>query len=326
MERDESIFVTGIAADYKSGLFGSTTEVIERFGPARIFDAPSMENAMAGIAIGAAAVGKRPVIIHPRVDFMFLALDQIINLASKWRYMYGGNAGSVPLLIRAVVGRGWGQGATHSQSIQSLLAHFPGLQVIMPACPRDAKGMIMAALTGHQPVMCLEHRLLFNISEPVPEEPYETDIGSIRVVERGRDVTVVATSYMVVEAQAAVDAVKERGISVDLLDLRSIRPLDSKTILQSVQKTGRLVVIDTSWTTCGVTAEVAAVVAENAWSALKGPVIRLGNADCPAPVSASLERAFYPTSTAIANSILTLAGLDGSVEGVDVASDFRGPY
>ena len=158
MERDESIFMTGHAVDYPSGLFGSTTEAVERFGPDRVFDSPSMENASTGIAIGAAAMGKRPVIVHPRADFMFLAFDQILNLAAKWNYMYGGRAGSVPVVIRAVVGKGWGQGATHSQSLQAPLAHFPGLVVAMPTFPADAKGLLISALQADRPVIVFEHR------------------------------------------------------------------------------------------------------------------------------------------------------------------------
>src|SRR3979411_1844891 len=158
MERDPNIYMTGIAVAYPSGSFGSTVEATKRFGPKRVFDSPAMENALTGIAIGAAAVGKRPIIVHPRNDFMFLAFDQLINLAAKWKYMYGGRAGTVPIVVRAVVGRGWGQGATHSQSLQAPLAHFPGLTVLMPTSPNDAKGLMMAALQHDEPVVILEHR------------------------------------------------------------------------------------------------------------------------------------------------------------------------
>src|SRR5882672_2700489 len=156
MERDPAIFVTGIAVDYPSGIFGTTTQAARRFGPDRVFDAPAMENALTGIAIGAAAMGKRPVIVHPRNDFMFLAFDMMINLAAKWKYMYGGNAGTVPIVVRGVIGKGWGQGASHSQSLQSVLAHFPGLSVVMPAFPRDAKGLLMSALKHSSPVVIVE--------------------------------------------------------------------------------------------------------------------------------------------------------------------------
>src|SRR6266511_2089146 len=161
MERDPSIFVTGIGVDYPSGIFGSTTEAAKRFGPARVFDAPAMENALTGIVIGAAAMGKRPIIVHARNDFLFLGFDQLINLAAKWRHMFNGNAGNMPLVVRAVVGKGWGQGATHSQSTHATLAHFPGLTVVTPAFPDDAKGLMIAALQQDGPVVIVEHRALY---------------------------------------------------------------------------------------------------------------------------------------------------------------------
>ena len=169
MERDPAIFVTGIAVDYPSGIFGTTAQAAKRFGPDRVFDAPAMENALTGIAIGAAAMGKRPVIVHPRNDFMFLSFDNLINLAAKWRYMFMGRAGTVPVVVRAVIGKGWGQGATHSQSLQAPLAHFPGLSVVMPAFPSDAKGLTIAALQHDGPVVILEHRALYSTTGPVSE-------------------------------------------------------------------------------------------------------------------------------------------------------------
>src|SRR5215510_10417185 len=181
MERDPAIFVTGIAVDYPSGIFGTTTQAAKRFGPDRVFDAPAMENALTGIAIGAAAMGKRPVIVHPRNDFMFLSFDNLINLASKWRYMFMGRAGNVPIVVRAVIGKGWGQGATHSQSLQAPLAHFPGLTVVMPAFPRDAKGLIIAALRHHGPVVILEHRALYASEGEVPEACEPTPLGKAAI-------------------------------------------------------------------------------------------------------------------------------------------------
>ncbi|GEO40318.1 acetoin dehydrogenase [Skermanella aerolata] len=327
MERDSSIFVTGIAVDYASGIFGSTVEATRRFGPERVFDSPAMENAMTGICIGAAAMGKRPMMVHPRNDFMFLAFDQLINLAAKWRYMYGGNAGSVPVVVRAVVGKGWGQGATHSQSLQSLLAHFPGLQVVLPALPQDAKGLTIAALQSNAPTVILEHRTLYGISGPVDEAYVPTPIGKARVVQEGTDVTIVATSFMVIEAMRAAEELAKEGVSVELVDLRSIRPLDEETILSSVRKTGRLVVADTSWELCGVVSEIAALAAEKAFHSLKAPVRRIALADCPAPVSMSLEAAFYPKASTIARAVLATLGRTHSHLGdIDLADDFKGPY
>ena len=327
MERDPSIFMTGIAVDYPSGIFGSTIEATKRFGPKRVFDAPAMENALTGIAVGAAAVGKRPLIVHPRNDFMFLAFDNLLNLAAKWRYMYGGKNGIAPIVVRAVVGRGWGQGATHSQSTHAPLAHFPGLTVVMPAFPKDAKGLMMSALKHSGPVVVLEYRTLYDTVGEVPEEPYETPLGKAAVVREGRDVTVVATSFMSYEATHAAAELAKNDISAEVIDLRSIRPLDEETILKSVKKTGRMVVADTSWELCGISSEVAALVAEKGFNYLKAPVRRIALPDCPAPVSQPLEKAFYPTASTIAKAAMVMLGREhGSLGHLDRADTFKGPY
>lgn len=326
MERDPNIFMTGIAVDYPSGIFGSTVEATKRF-PKRVFDAPAMENALTGIAIGAAAMGKRPIVVHPRNDFMFLAFDMMINLAAKWKYMYGGNAGSVPIVVRAVIGKGWGQGASHSQSLQSVLAHFPGLTVVMPAFPRDAKGLILSALKHPSPVIVLEHRALYDTTGEVPAEPVETPIGEAAVVREGKDLTIAATSFMAYEAAHAAEELAKEGVDAEIVDLRSIRPLDEATILNSVKKTGRLIVADTSWELCGVVSEVAALVAEKGFHYLKGPVRRIALANCPAPVSQTLEKAFYPSATTIAKAAMSMMGrFSGHLGSIDREDMFKGPY
>lgn len=327
MERDPDIFVTGIAVDYSSGIFGTTVEANKRFGPKRVFDAPAMENALTGIAVGAAAVGKRPVIVHPRNDFMFLSFDNLLNLACKWRYMFGGTNGTTPIVVRAVVGRGWGQGATHSQSTHAPLAHFPGLTVAMPAFPKDAKGLILSALTHTGPVVILEHRSLFDTVGEVPEEPIATPFGKAAVVREGSDITIVATSFMSYEAVHAADELVNEGIRAEVIDLRTIRPLDENTILKSVKKTGRLIVADTSWELCGVSSEVAALVAEKGFFHLKAPVRRIALANCPAPVSQPLEKAFYPTASTIAKTAMVMLDRDPSgFSHIDRAETFKGPY
>lgn len=327
MEANPDIFITGIAVDYPSGIFGSTVEAYKRFGPSRVFDAPAMENAITGIAIGAAAMGKRPIIVHPRVDFMFLSFDMLIQLAAKWKYMYGGNGGQAPIVIRAVIGRGWGQGATHSQSIQAPLAHFPGLTVVMPATPRDAKGLMISALRHSGPTIILEYRTLYDTVGEVPEEPYATELGKANVLRQGKDITIVATSFMVVEAMNAANELSKHGIEAEIVDLRSIRPLDEHTILESVRKTGRLLAVDTSWELCGVSSEVIALVAEKAFSHIRSPARRMTVADCPSPVSQTLESAFYPTASTIVKAITAMLNrtLD-SFEDVDYVDQFKGPY
>jgi len=327
MEQDPSVFVFGIGVDDHKGIFGTTRAAFERFGPARVFDVPNAEGALTGIAIGAAAMGKRPVLVHPRNDFMFLATDQMINLAAKWRYMYAGSS-QVPIVVRAIIGKGWGQGATHSQSLQALFGHFPGLSVVMPAVPSDAKGLILAALRARGPVVVLEHRALYETRGPVPEAPEPTPIGTAEVRREGRDVTVVATSLMVLEALRAADDLATRGIDVEVVDCRSIRPLDADTIVRSAKKTGRVVVADTSWVAFGVAAEVAALCADRAFGHLHAPVRRIGLADCPAPVSYALEPAFYPDRATIARECLAVVGRSPDELGDVVVeeSSFKGPY
>ncbi len=327
MEQDPGIFITGIAVDYPSGIFGSTVEAHKRFGPERVFDAPAMENALTGVLIGAAAVGKRPVIVHPRVDFMFLSFDMLLQLSAKWRYMYGGQGGSAPIVVRAVIGRGWGQGSTHSQSIQAPLAHFPGLTVVMPAFPADAKGLMLSALRHSGPVVILEHRALYDTTGEVPEDAMPVPLGKANVIRRGTDITIVATSYMSFEALHAAEELEKNGVSAEVVDLRSIRPLDEATILASVKKTGRLIAADTSWELCGVASEVAGLVAEKGFHDLKAPVRRIALADCPAPVSHSLEKAFYPSANTIAKAAMAMLGKDhGSLGHIDRADTFKGPY
>ncbi|MBO6504619.1 MAG: alpha-ketoacid dehydrogenase subunit beta [Kordiimonadaceae bacterium] len=326
MEADESIFVTGHAVDYPSGIFGSTSAAAEKF-PDRVFDCPSMENAFAGIAVGAAAMGQRPMFVYPRADFMFLSFDNLLNLACKWRYMYGGNAGHVPIVLRAVVGKGWGQGATHSQSPHAPLAHFPGLTVAMPAAPADAKGLLLSALTSNHPVILFEHRSLFDHEGEVDEAMEPIPFGKARIVREGHDVTIVATSLMVSEAVTAAEELAGRGISVEIIDPRTIRPLDEAAILNSVKKTGRLIVADTSWELCGFSSEVAGLVAEKAFKHLKAPVRRIALADCPAPVSMPLEEAFYPKASTLANAVLELTGQNTeNMSHIDEVSLFKGPY
>ena len=327
MRQDPKVFITGIGVDYPVGVFGTTKEALDEFGSSRVFDSPSMENALTGICIGASAMGMRPVIVHHRNDFMFLAFDQMINLAAKWRYMYGGNAGQVPIVVRGIIGRGWGQGATHSQSLQSPIAHFPGIAVVMPAMPADAKGLILSALKSPSPVVILEHRSLFDIVGEVPEGDYETPIGKANILKVGSDISVVCTSYMVVEALRAAEFLSRFGISVEVIDLRSIRPLDEETIINSVRKTGKLVVADTSWIQYGVASEIAALVAEKAFEYLRAPVVRIGMPNSPAPSSKVLEDAFYPSADSLQKTITKLLGREDVKATLDKKIDnFKGPY
>jgi pyruvate dehydrogenase E1 component beta subunit len=327
MEQDPSIVVAGQGVDDHKGVYGTTGEAFARFGSARVMDIPNGENAFAGIAVGAASMGMRPLVVHARDDFMFLAMDGIFNLAAKWRYMYG-NKGSAPVVTRGVVGRGWGQGATHSQSLQSLFGHFPGLYVATPASPADAKGLLISALRSDTPVILLENRGLYELAGEVPEEPVAVPFGKGRIARPGEDITIVAASLMVHEAERAAVALAVRGISAEVVDVRSVRPLDDAMICESVARTGHLVVADTSWARYGFSAEVAAVVAETVPQALRAPVRRVTPPDCPAPVSWPLENAFHPGPEAIMKACLeTLRSTQKAVPEIgDVMAGFVGPY
>jgi len=307
LKRDKNVFIMGPGIADITGIFGTTKPAADKFAPKRVFDTPTSENTLTGMAIGAAAVGMRPVLVHARNDFVFLTLDQIINQGAKWSYMSGG-AYKVPFLVRAIIGRGWGQGAQHSQSIQSILMHIPGLQVIMPVTPYDAKGMILSAMESDKPTICLEHRWLYEKSGPVPKGYYTVPIGKGRVARKGKDVTIVAVSQMVMEAEKVADELQKEGISVEVIDLRTVRPLDTKIILDSVKKTKRLVVCDTSWKTSGLSAEILALVSENLHGVLLAPPIRMGNADTPTPCTPALEKLFYPSANTIGNAVRGLMG------------------
>lgn len=297
MERDPRVFLLGVSILDMNRVFGTTAGAHERFG-ARVFDTPCSENALTGIAVGAALAGMRPLMIHHRSDFMLLAMDQIINQAAKWRYMSGGLA-SVPLTIRGIVGRGWGNGAQHTQSFQALFMHIPGLKVVAPTTPYDAKGLLLASLEDDSPVIYVEHRWLHGQVGPVPEEHYTVPIGRAAIRRRGSDVTLVGISHMVVEALRAAAELAGEGVSCEVIDLRSLSPLDDEAVLTSVHKTGRLVVADTSWRRNGAAAEVLALVAERALTALKAPPQRVSLPNLPTPASYELERAFYPGAAEI---------------------------
>lgn len=299
---DKSVFVLGEGVDDSGGVFGTTRDLHKKFGKERVIDTPLAENGVTGIAVGAALAGMRPILVHMRVDFMPLSMDQIMNHAAKWHYMFGGKV-SVPLTIRSIIGRGWGSAAQHSQSLQSLFAHIPGLKVVMPATPYDAKGMLRSSVYDGNPVVFIEHRWLYEHLGHVPEEPYTVPIGKAVIRRTGADVTIAAASLMVYEAMKAAEDLKAEGIDCEVLDLRTIKPLDIETLAGSVKKTGRLVVADTGWKEFGIGAEVIARVVEEAFHALKAPAIRVALPDVPTPSSPVLEKAFYPGQKHITEAI-----------------------
>jgi len=302
MVRDSSVFVIGQGVKSPWYVGNTCQGLIERFGPERVIDTPVSENAMTGAAVGAAMAGMRPVVVHPRQDFMLYAFDPIINEAANWHYMCGGRS-SVPVVIWGIINRGGEQGAQHSQALHALFAHVPGLKVVMPATPYDAKGLMIAAIRDENPVVYIDDRWLHKQEGPVPEEIYEVKIGRGILKKKGSDLTLVAVSYMVAESAKAVLALARDGIDVEFIDLRSVKPLDEDLVIKSVKKTGRLVVADGGWRTCGVAAEVSARVTEEAFSSLKAPIKRVTLPDCPAPASRTLEQEYYGSCDDIVQAV-----------------------
>ena len=294
LESDPRVFLMGEDIGVYGGAFQVTGDLIERFGSERVIDMPISELGGAGVAVGAAITGMRPIFEFQFSDFATLAMEQIVNQAAKMRFMLGGEV-SVPLVMRFPAGSGTGAAAQHSQSLEAWLAHVPGLKVIQPATPHDAKGMLLAAVADPDPVMIFEHKLLYKTKGPVPEGYYTVPIGKAEVRREGKDVTIVATSIMVHKALDAAAALKGEGIDIEVIDLRTIRPIDRDTVIASVKKTSRLLCVYEAVKTLGIGAEISAMIAESeAFDYLDAPIIRLGGADSPIPYNPDLEKAAVP--------------------------------
>jgi pyruvate dehydrogenase E1 component beta subunit len=293
LKNDSRVFVYGEGVDDPSGVFGTTVGLQQEFGRARVFDTPICENTLTGLGIGAALAGMRPVLVHMRTDFLLVSMDQLVNHAAKWKYMFGGRL-SVPLVVRAIIGGGWGSAAQHSQAFQAIFAHTPGLKVVMPATAYDAKGLLLASIFGSSPVIFIEHRWLYDHKDYVPPGPYTIPLGRAVIRKKGRDLTLIADSFMVSLALQAAGELGKEGRDIEVIDLRSIKPLDYALILASVKKTGRAVILDFGYAFCGISAEVSGFLAEKALRWLKAPLKRIALADVPTPASHILEQAYYP--------------------------------
>jgi pyruvate dehydrogenase E1 component beta subunit len=306
METDERVFLFGEDVGVYGGAFGVSGDLIHRFGPERVIDTPISELAMAGAAVGAAMTGMRPVLEIQFSDFITLAMEQVVNQAAKIHFMFGGKA-SVPLVIRLPGGSGTGAAAQHSQSLEAWFAHVPGLKVVQPSTPHDAKGLLLAALDDPNPVLMFEHKLLYKTKGHVPAERYRVPIGKAAVRREGRDITVVATSIMVLRSEAAARRLEEEGISVEVIDLRSLRPIDFPTIAESVRKTHRLLIVYEGVKTMGIGAEISAMIAESeVFDFLDAPIARLGGADTPLPYNPKLEKAAVPQEEDIVTAVRRL--------------------
>jgi len=298
LELDPGVFVCGIGADTPAGIFGTTKGLVDRFGSKRVFDTPIAEAGLTALAAGAANAGLRPVIIHQRLDFMLYSVDQVVNWMAPWRFMSGGRA-KMPVTIRAIIGKGWGQGPQHTKSLHTWFAHVPGLQVVMPASPSDAKGLLLSSIMSDDPTLFIEGRSLFSMQEDVPDAPYFIRLGEALVRRAGKDVTLVSMGSMVPIALQAADALSKANIDAEIVDVRCLMPLDIASIITSVKKTGRLVVAEPGWRMYGAAAEIIATVVETLGGMRSRPR-RVAWPQSAVPTSSKLEEQFYPTSDDIA--------------------------
>lgn len=329
MEADPDVFVFGLDVPDHKRIYGSTAGLVERFGTRRCFGTPLSEEAMTGVALGAAISGLRPVHVHIRADFMLLAMNQIGNMLSDLRYMSGGRL-RIPLVIRAVVGRGWGQSAQHSKSLHGVFAHFPGIKVVLPTTPQDAYGLLRSSIRDDNPVIFLEHRWLYDVEGDVDDE-VAVPLGSAAVRRAGDALTVVCTSWMTVEAMKAAEVLSaRRGVALEIIDVRTVTPLDESSIVESVRKTRRCLVADYDWVFCGFGAELAALISQRCFRDLEQPVERLGFAPVPCPTTRPLENLFYPSAVTIIRTAERMLGLRETDLGEESfyshEQRFKGPF
>ena len=304
MERDERVFLMGEDIGVHGNIFGATYGLMEKFGKKRVRSSPISEVAIIGSGVGAAILGMRPVVEIMYVDFATIAMDQIVNQAAKLRYMTGGKA-KIPLVIRTQGGAGTGEAAQHSQSLETFFAHIPGLKVIMPASPYDAKGLLLAAIEDDNPVMCIEHKLLYATKGPVPEGYFTVPMGKAEIKRMGKDVTIVSYSKMVLDTMEAAGDLERDGIEAEVIDLKTLKPFDKQTVFSSVGKTGKLLVVYEACKTMGFGSEVAAAVAEEG---IPAKIKRVAGEDTPIPYSKPLEGRVIPNRQTIADAARSIVG------------------
>ena len=303
MEADNKVFLIGEDVGVYGGAFGLTLGMLEQFGPRRIIDTPISEQGIVGIGIGAALMGMKPIVEIMFSDFLLLAMEQIANQAAKIHYMFGGKV-AVPIVIRTPGGGGTGAGAQHSQSIEALPFHIPGLKIIMPSTPFDAKGLLLSAIKDPNPVIMIEHKLLYKkVKGDVPAQRYEIELGKADIKRKGEDITVVATSLMVHKALTVSEKLASEGIEAEVIDPRTIKPLDLETIINSVKKTNRVVLVEEACYTGGFTSFLASEIASKAFDYLDSPIIRVTGLDTPIPYSVVLENEVIPTEKRIEDGI-----------------------
>ena len=302
MELSPDVLVMGQLADTKSGIFGTTSGLVDRFGPDRVRDFPVAENLMTATAMGAALTGLRPVIVHQRLDFMIYSLDAVVNWLSLWRFKSNGRS-SLPVTIRAIVGKGWGQGPQHSKSLHSWFAHLPGLRVAVPATAYDAKGLLLESIFSEDPAIFVEGRSLFSMTTEVPEQAYRIRFGQAAVRRRGSDLTLVAIGNQVPLALRVASELARTSVDAEVIDLRTLSPWDQTTVCESVAKTRRLVVADPGWRAFGAAAEIVATVTETCGDKLRSKPARICLPDSHTPMSSALEQLYYPSERTMVDAI-----------------------
>lgn len=314
MKKDKNVVLIGEGVPDPKHIFDSTTNLQEKFGKNRVFDMPLSENGITGVCIGAAIRGLRPILIHQRLDFSILSLDQIINNAAKWHFMFNGQS-KVPLVVRMIIGRGWGQGPQHSQSYQSIFAHIPGLKVVMPSNAYDAKGLLLKSIKDNNPVIFIEHRWLHHIEDYVPNKYYEIELGKAKIIKSGKSITLVAFSYMVIESLIAVKALeKYLKINIEVIDMRSVKPLDADTVISSVKKTKNLIVCDTAHSFGSIASELIFQVISNCFNYLHCPPVKICSPDYPTPTAQSLTKNYYPGPIQICSEIMRVLNISAGNE------------
>lgn len=326
MDRDKSVFLIGVGIVDPRAVWGTVEGAFKKYGPERVIEGPLSEDMLQGFSIGAATLGMKPIVIHHRMDFVLLTLNQLFNHAAKWPAMFG-HQQSVPMVVRCPIGRGWGNGPQHTQSMHALFAHVPGIKAVVPSNPKDAKGLLLAALEDGGPVIFIEHRWLYEDDAEVPKGYYTTPIGKAEVLRQGNDVTVVALGTAVGESLKAAQSFEATGHSADVIDLRTIRPLDIDTILKSVEKTGRLVVADSDWGNCSISSEILARVSEKGFDLLKEPPVRVVWPETCVPSSQNIEAKFYPGAREIQEAMSKVLNHTSRREEVqNTVKKFEGPF
>tara|TARA_B100000035_G_C20973760_1_gene542233 strand:- start:87 stop:1145 length:1059 start_codon:yes stop_codon:yes gene_type:complete len=310
MKKFKNLLIIGQGVDDPKFIFGTTKGLIEKFGKERVVDMPTAENSMVGISIGLSTKLIKSVLVFQRAEFALLAAEQIINQAAKWYFLSAGKS-SVSIVFRILIGRGWGQGPQHSQSLEMVYANIPGLKIISPSCPNDAYHLLMESIKDNNPVIFLEHRWLYDIKGPIKKGKSIVKIGKCKKITNGKDITLVSYSYNLIECQRTIKILNKMNVKVELIDMHTIRPIDYRTITNSVNKTRKLLFVDNGWSTYGVGAEIIAKVSENL-SGKKIITSRLGILDSPIPSSINLAKHFYPTPFKISKKILKMLNKDYS--------------